>query len=743
MAAVVHLPLPETHAPTVSMERAGLCSGIGQHHTNKPGHPKRKAYISVTLSDIAEMLDSPPEVVKEKGQWVIPSTLPSRVHAEQRNQGEFCALWADIDEPDGMTFQEMFSRASSIVDADFMAYTSRSATEDKQKARLLVPLAKPVNGELYLMLQIILNDKLAEAGITPDRKTEGAGQICYLPNRGDFYRADSIDFLGAFDPSQWSAEVAAKKAEARGKQAELERQREKARLRATVRRESGELSPMDAFNAEYSIEMMLAAYGYTQYRERWLSPYSESGSPGVTVSADGSKWLSAHGSDVQAGLGKPTDSGAMGDAFDLFVHYEHEGDQSAAIRAAGEMFTTAEGVSLTKANQRTYMAAHEDQHALLAFEGLDSDESNPTKDEQANPFDLDRARIAPDWFTETPPPREWLIDEFLPSGVVGVVASRGGVGKSMLLLNLALCVATGNPFLGMETKKTGKVVYLSAEDDRDEMRRRLFNLASGLEFVDQLDFDQVSENLYLFDLVAHGVKFTRQEGGAIHIDTKSVGRLRKALAELGDVVLIVIDTYSRFNGGEENNNGHSAEFVNACELIRKDTGANLLVAAHVTKASAHGSSLSANDVAGGGRLTDAARWMAGLRRYLDIGENVSPEDMNHVELRIGKSNYGNVMGKTLWLEYVDGSIQRKAERAIPHVKVTEAENIKRNILVKIREAQELGEPLTSWKLSRMKADTLGVNGTKACEEYLPQLIREGRVKVSEDKHKRLSTDEIF
>src|SRR5690554_6058057 len=63
-----------------------LVSGFGQYHTNRdreihgrfyPGKP----YSGITLAEIFEMAKNPPSVPKAQAQWVIFSSLPSRVHA--------------------------------------------------------------------------------------------------------------------------------------------------------------------------------------------------------------------------------------------------------------------------------------------------------------------------------------------------------------------------------------------------------------------------------------------------------------------------------------------------------------------------------------------------------------------------------------------------------------------------------------------------------------------------------------
>ena len=72
-----------------------------------------------------------------------------------------------------------------------------------------------------------------------------------------------------------------------------------------------------------------------------------------------------------------------------------------------------------------------------------------------------------------PPERDWLVENFIENKA-GVFSSIGGVGKSMLALDLALKVRDGfGDFMGKPVKKSGNVVFFTAEDDKTEIHRRL------------------------------------------------------------------------------------------------------------------------------------------------------------------------------------------------------------------------------------------------------------------------------
>lgn len=85
------------------------------------------------------------------------------------------------------------------------------------------------------------------------------------------------------------------------------------------------------------------------------------------------------------------------------------------------------------------------------------------------------------WFSaaelegQSVPVREWLAHDLIPMGTVTLLSGDGGTGKSLLALQLAAAVASGRPWLGRPVQE-GSAIYMSAEDDKDELHRRLDNI---------------------------------------------------------------------------------------------------------------------------------------------------------------------------------------------------------------------------------------------------------------------------
>ncbi|OUE30907.1 DNA repair protein RadA [Clavibacter michiganensis] len=117
---------------------------------------------------------------------------------------------------------------------------------------------------------------------------------------------------------------------------------------------------------------------------------------------------------------------------------------------AGERDTTFDGLTPDAAQQLTRrLAADEaDQRYRRIRQG-------------ARPSFADRllTRSA----IEKLPPVEPLVEDVLDRGTISMLYGPSGLGKSTLALDLALCVATGEPWRGKRTTRRSRVLYLYAE----------------------------------------------------------------------------------------------------------------------------------------------------------------------------------------------------------------------------------------------------------------------------------------
>ena len=165
---------------------ADYCSGFGVNHTDK-----YKPFSTITWSQIMDLVDHPQDIDKARGQWIIPSTLISRLRRDQEKKGEYWMLWADIDDKPPV-LDELSKFLSVFLDGSrFEVYTTKSATKSIQKTRVLIPLNEPLTPQQWKECQQVLNDELDVKLVSPDRCSEKLQQLVLLPNKGDFYGSRS------------------------------------------------------------------------------------------------------------------------------------------------------------------------------------------------------------------------------------------------------------------------------------------------------------------------------------------------------------------------------------------------------------------------------------------------------------------------------------------------------------------------------------------------------------------------
>jgi hypothetical protein len=241
----------------------------------------------VTIEQIMAMAAAPGSVAKDQAQWAVFSTTIdqwARGHEYQRENGTFWALWGDADKVEGLTWADVVKRAKAALPGIMaLVYTSRSATENKPKSRLIVPLAEGIPGRDYPMMAKILNDRMEKAGLPPDRASEGAGQLCYLPNRGEYYQHHIIEGEILNPADEFAQEIQAEQERLKAEAAEREARHLESLQKIRARIDTGQENPVAAFKAAYPLELALERYGYTRRGSKWLSPRSESGNPGVSI----------------------------------------------------------------------------------------------------------------------------------------------------------------------------------------------------------------------------------------------------------------------------------------------------------------------------------------------------------------------------------------------------------------------------------------------------------------------------
>lgn len=244
---------------------------------------------------------------------------------------------------------------------------------------------------------------------------------------------------------------------------------------------------------------------------------------------------------------------------------------------------------------------------------------------------------AADLARERAPERRWIVKGLIPDRTVTLLAGDGGTGKSLLALQLSIAVAEEGKWLGMSTA-SGRVVYLSAEDERHEVHRRLEDVcaAHGATLADLHD-------VRVWDLASSAdailARPDGRSGGVVPTDRWE--RLRSQLAEFRPK-LLVVDTLADVFGGDEIIRSQARGFIGMFRGIAAEFDLAVLVLSHP----------SISGIKSGTGTSGSTAWSNSVRSrlYLERVDGV-PEQRT---LSVRKANYGPE-GEQLRLRWHQGA----------------------------------------------------------------------------------------
>ncbi len=261
----------------------------------------------------------------------------------------------------------------------------------------------------------------------------------------------------------------------------------------------------------------------------------------------------------------------------------------------------------------------DDQCCADGIDGPDGVRASLEKAEEILPDLGDLVPISPTVWEGIPPPvRHWIVPEYVPAETVTMLTGDGGAGKSTLLLQLAVARATGRRWLGFDTRP-GTTVYLSAEDDADELHRRVHHIAKHYD-VPMSDLG----DLTLIDRV--GLDATL---GGLDQKTKSI-KPQPLFASLDKLLAI------RF-AGSEIDRLQARQFVGLLKQLCKNHKLSIILLAHPSLEGMR-SGTGASGSTGWSNSVRSRLYLAGEMDELPGAPAASPSDSRTLSTK--KSNYG-------------------------------------------------------------------------------------------------------
>lgn len=267
------------------------------------------------------------------------------------------------------------------------------------------------------------------------------------------------------------------------------------------------------------------------------------------------------------------------------------------------------------------------------------------------------------WAGIDPPDRRWTLQDWLPEGHPAYLTGGGGMGKSLLAQVMATCKALGVPFLGVPTEARPSL-YLTCEDDLDELHRRQVAICRGLG----VSLGDLSGKLFLlsrFGEIDNSVAIFERDG--TFSKTPTWERITQTVLDR-EIGFVVLDNVAHMFAGNENARTEVTTFASMLGALAKEMAGSVLLVGHPNK--------------NGDEYSGSTAWENAFRARLYLGPHTTDdgtEDPGARKLSRPKSNYAE-KGAAIVMRWHDGTFM--LEEDIPQgtgaqlreISVAQAEN---------------------------------------------------------------------
>lgn len=168
--------------------------------------------------------------------------------------------------------------------------------------------------------------------------------------------------------------------------------------------------------------------------------------------------------------------------------------------------------------------------------------------------------VSADSLCEEPAPIKWLIKRWLQERALIMAHGPSGVGKTFVLMDMCLRIASSQPDWAGQKVKAGAVVYLAGEGHYG-LRGRIAAWRH-----------KHGTKSFRMWVSRHGCDLNTPQGYQTAADAI------RALPEVP--VLIVVDTLHRFLAGDENSAQDAKTMIDACDRMKLEFGCSVLLVHH-------------------------------------------------------------------------------------------------------------------------------------------------------------------
>jgi RecA-family ATPase len=224
------------------------------------------------------------------------------------------------------------------------------------------------------------------------------------------------------------------------------------------------------------------------------------------------------------------------------------------------------------------------------------------------------------------PNREFHVEGLIPTRAVTLLGGDGGTGKSLLALQLAASTALGMPWLGLNVVQ-GPSLFLTAEDETDEVHRRLEDIARDLN-------KPLRElrDLHIISLAGEEALLgLRDKNSGVIVPTSLFAQLEASVGTLKPAV-VSLDTLADVFGGDEIVRAQVRQFVSMLRGLALRNNTTIMLVAHP----------SLEGIRTGTGTSGSTAWSNCVRSRLYLERLKDEHDTDTRVLKIMKANYSPI-----------------------------------------------------------------------------------------------------
>lgn len=320
---------------------------------------------------------------------------------------------------------------------------------------------------------------------------------------------------------------------------------------------NGELSVIDQFNQAVPIRTMLERCGYTldQRSGEYTRPGADASPGGVAVFDDGRSYHHSTNDIMHDGKHSV-------DAFELFKVYEHGGKVSDAVRSAAvelgiEQHDNAVGSAWQQHDGKTF-----NTDAMIANAEAKASPEQRQKILGIAPTPLGQL------IHDHPQLSDPVIDGILRTAETMNIIAASKVGKSWLMYDLLISLATGRRWLDTFQCNAGRVLLIDNELHPQTIANRMPKVAAAM----RVSMEDINESIDVISLRGKGMTLDKL--------ASTIKRI-----EAGYYNVIVLDAWYRFipKGVSENDNADVMALYNLLDQYAAESGAAIVAVHHASK----------------------------------------------------------------------------------------------------------------------------------------------------------------